>query len=63
MPANKKVLAAVSAAVDAYIQDDEAALQQKTLAERPSQPYSPWVMSGRTSSMDVRRVWQMRLVR
>ncbi len=63
MPANKKVLAAVSAAVNAYIQDDEAALQQKTLAERPSQPYSSWVMAGRTSSMDVRRVWQMRLVR
>lgn len=63
MPVNKKVLAAVSAAVNAYIQDDEAALQQKSLAERPSSPYSPWVLAGRSAAMEMRRSWQLRLVR
>ncbi len=63
MPINRNVLAAVSAAVNAYIQDEEAGLQQKTLAEMPLSPYSPWVLAGRSAAMEMRRSWQLRLVR
>lgn len=63
MPVNKKVLAAVSAAVSAYLQDEEAALPQKSLAEKPVSTYSPWVVAGRAAAMEMRRSWQLRLAR
>lgn len=66
MSVDKKVAAAIASAVGFYIQAEQEALlalQQKKLAERPSQPYSAWTMAGRTAAMDARWMWQMRLVR
>ncbi|GKT06757.1 hypothetical protein [Desulforhabdus sp. TSK] len=68
MPIKKTVAAAVAAAVNAYIQDDEAALammslQQQQIPHPPVQSFSPWTMAGRAASMDLRRAWQLRLAR
>ena len=66
MPVKKSVVAAIASAVNTYIQDDEAAMlaqQQKRLAQTPTPPYSPWAMAGRAASMEMRRTWQLRLVR
>jgi hypothetical protein len=65
MQVKKNVIAAISAAMDAYLEEEQAALfaQQKRVAQIPSQPYSPWAMAGRATAMEMRRNWQMRLVR
>lgn len=68
MPNKKTMVAAVAAAVNAYIQDDEAALammslQQQQIAQPPVLSFSPWTMAGRAASMDLRRAWQLRLAR
>jgi len=67
MPVKKNVVAAVTAAVSAYLDDEQAVLLQgRQKAVRPQgafQPYSPWVMAGRAVAMEVRRNWQLRLVR
>lgn len=65
MELKKNVVAAISAAVNAYIEEDEmafAATQQRAAA--PPQPtFSPWVMAGRAAAMAMRTQWQLRLVR
>lgn len=68
MPIKKTVVAAVAAAVNAYMQDDEAALammslQQPQIAHPPVLAFSPWTMAGRAASMDLRRAWQLRMAR
>lgn len=65
MPVNKNVVAAITAAVSAYLDDEQAALQaqQKRRPQGAFQPYSPWVMAGRAAAMEIRRTWQLRLVR
>lgn len=65
MELNKKVIVAIASAIGSYIQDEEAAwaLQEKSLAQRPPQAYSPYAMAGRLASMNARWTWQMRLVR
>ena len=66
MPVKKNVVAAVTAAVSAYLDDEQAALLQAQQKRRPQgafQPYSPWVMAGRAAAMEIRRTWQLRLVR
>ncbi|NLI34084.1 MAG: hypothetical protein GX422_15080 [Deltaproteobacteria bacterium] len=65
MELKKNVIAAISSAITAYIQEEEAllALQQKRLAEIPRAAYSPYAMAGRTAAMNARWMWQMRLVK
>ncbi|MCE5242304.1 MAG: hypothetical protein ABFD98_07725 [Syntrophobacteraceae bacterium] len=66
MELTPKVVAAIGAAINAYIADEEAllAMQAQRAAEvYPRQAFSQWVMAGRSASMEIRRTWQMRLVR
>ncbi len=65
MELNKKVIVAIASAIGSYIQDEEAAwaLQEKSLAQRPPQAFSPYAMAGRLAAMNARWTWQMRLVR
>ncbi len=69
MKVQPKIVAAITAAVALYMQAQQA--QQEPAAEAPKKdrvevpraPFSPWVISGRQSMMELRRMWQMRLVR
>lgn len=66
MEMKKSVVAAITAAVQHYMMAES----QTVMAEEASRPVetprpalSPWALSGRQSAMDMRRLWQMRLVR
>jgi hypothetical protein len=68
MELKRNVVAAIASALGFYIQAEQEAaalqaLQQKTLAERPYQPYIAYSMAGRQAAMEARWMWQMRLVR
>jgi hypothetical protein len=63
----KNVIAAISAAVQLYLEGEQqpaiSAEVQKAIEQPPRAPFSPWALSGRQATMDMRRLWQMRLVR
>ena len=64
MELKAKKIAAIATAINLYMEAEQQALMaQKSLAQPPSQAYSPWVMAGRAAGMELRRNWQMRLVR
>jgi len=68
MELEKNVVAAIASALGLYIQSEQEAaallaMQQKSLAERPYQPYIAYAMAGRQAAMEARWMWQMRLVR
>lgn len=66
MQVKKNVAAAITAAVHFYLQTEQQAVAPAELPTRPEPPrpaYNPWAMSGRQTAMDLRRLWQMRLVR
>ena len=66
MGIDRKLAAAISAAVNMYIEaEQQAALLIKPgiIREVPRPACNPWAMAGRQSAMDMRRLWQMRLVR
>jgi hypothetical protein len=67
MPVNRKVIAAVAAAVGECLQAEQILAQPMVAESRPpvAPPtgYSPWALSGRQSMMDMRRFLQMRLAR
>lgn len=68
MEVKPKVVAAITTALQCYLQLERqlaaASLsEQKTTQEVPCPAFSPWVISGRQASMEMRRYWQMRLVR
>ncbi len=66
MQVKKNVAAAITAALQYYLQAEQQAaapVAAQKLPELPRSTYSPWSMSGRQSAMDLRRLWQMRLVR
>jgi hypothetical protein len=64
MEMKSKKIAAITAAVNLYMEaEQEALMAQKRLALPPSSAYSPWVMAGRAATMELRRSWQMRLAR
>jgi hypothetical protein len=65
---DKKVVAAIAGALGLYFQEEQraaAAMQQMQPAPAPppAPAQSPWAMAGRQASMEMRRMWQMRLVR
>jgi hypothetical protein len=67
MSENRKIIAAIAAAVGEFLQAEQC--MATTLIEEsraPAQPpggYSPWAITGRQSMMDMRRFLQMRLAR
>jgi hypothetical protein len=66
MEMKKKVAAAITAAVQFYMLAEQPApvVEEAPMTpEAPRPAISPWALSGRQSAMDMRRLWQMRLVR
>ncbi len=74
MTGKEKITAAVSAAVYAYLQEEQEACallqQQWSAPAQPQQPQpepfratSPWSLSGRQAIMERRFQWQFRLCR
>ena len=66
MNVDKKVIAAVSTAVEMVLmaeQEAMAAMQQQAAAGPPRPAYSPYLLAGRQAAMEVRWAWQMRLPR
>ncbi|MDY0041550.1 MAG: hypothetical protein RBS57_14655 [Desulforhabdus sp.] len=66
MQVKKNVVAAISAALQHYIQAEQqsaAVIEEQRVAEIPRPPFHPWAMAGRQAAMEIRRFWQMRLVR
>jgi hypothetical protein len=68
MQLKKNVVAAISSALNFYIQAEQEAValeapQQRALETRPYQPYNPYALAGRQAAMEARWMWQMRLAR
>lgn len=67
MVVKKNVVAAITTAVQLYMAAEQpapAVLQEAPRpVEAPRQALSVWAISGRQSAMDMRRLWQLRLVR
>jgi hypothetical protein len=61
MELDKKLVAAISAGVNAYIESQQAA--ERAARERPSLPtIDLWSQSGRQEIMRHRQMWQLRIV-
>lgn len=58
-----KVMAAISAAVAAYLQEEAAALAalEAPASAAPFAQINLWAITGRQEAMAMRRAWQMRL--
>ena len=66
MEVKKNVLSAIAAAVHLYIQAQQqvvAPFEDQQATRSPGTAHSPWLIAGRQGTMDMRRLWQMRLVR
>ncbi|MHC1741681.1 MAG: hypothetical protein AB9873_01460 [Syntrophobacteraceae bacterium] len=67
MELNKNAVAAISAAIQLYLEGEQvlaaAPVEMQKPIGAPRPPFSPWALSGRQAAMDMRRLWQMRLVR
>ena len=72
MESREKKIAAISAGIAYYLQEEQEAaqmMQQEQVqaqpgSQRPAFPVnSPWAMSGRQAIMERRYMWQFRLVR
>lgn len=67
MEVKKSVVAAITTALQYYFEMEQqmaAPVEMKQeKAEVPCPAFSAWVMGGRQASMEMRRYWQMRLVR
>jgi len=65
MELRKELVAAITSAVHLYLQTEQqtvAFVEPTRAPEIPRPLFSPWAMSGRQSAMEMRRLWQMRLV-
>jgi len=59
-----KVMAAISAAINAYLEEETAAMgiQEKVAsAQMPLASLNLWAVAGRQDTMLQRRLWQMRM--
>lgn len=66
MEVKKNVLSAIAASVHLYMQAQQqvvAPFEDQQSIRSPGTAHSPWLIAGRQSAMDMRRLWQMRLVR
>jgi hypothetical protein len=65
MQIKKNVTAAIAAAVGLYLEAERRMAASPQVVEKAPAPpvpaFSPWVMAGRQSMMEMRRMWQMRL--
>jgi len=58
-----KITAAIMAAVNAYMEEEEKARELMTTAQRrPALAISLWHVSGREEIMRMRQLWQRRIV-
>ena len=66
MDVKKNVLGAIAASVHLYMQAQQQVLapfEDQQATRLAGTAHSPWLIAGRQSAMDTRRLWQMRLVR
>lgn len=66
MPVKPQILAAISAAIQAYLQDEEALVAQAAAAPAPALPAPPanlWGISGRQWVMQTRQLIQRRALK
>ncbi|HYA42694.1 MAG TPA: hypothetical protein VEF34_15430 [Syntrophobacteraceae bacterium] len=67
MSVSPKLIAAISAAVGYYLQDEQKApgaqQPQRRRAPPPEVVSSPFALAGRQAAMDIRWMWQMRVPR
>jgi hypothetical protein len=66
MEMKKNVVAAITTAVQLYMMSESQVVlveEPQRPAEAPRPALSPWALSGRQTAMDMRRLWQMRLIR
>jgi hypothetical protein len=66
MEMKKSVVAAITTAVQLYMMAEQPTAMVEgppRALEAPRPAWSPWALSGRQAAMDMRRLWQMRLVR
>jgi hypothetical protein len=66
MELKKNVVAAITTAVQLYMMSEsQVVMVEESIrpVEAPRPSLSPWALSGRQTAMDMRRLWQMRLVR
>jgi hypothetical protein len=66
MQMRKNVVAAISAALQLYMQAEQqpaAAFEERRMEQMPGPAFHPWAMAGRQAAMEMRRFWQMRLAR
>jgi len=67
MTVNKKIIAAITAAVGEFLAGEQAmpvaGVEERRPERLPGPVFSPWALAGRQSMMDMRRFLQMRLVR
>jgi hypothetical protein len=67
MHISKNKLAAITGAIGLYLAAEEQVVsfapQEQRAPEAPRPTFSPWVMSGRQSMMEMRQLFQKRLFR
>lgn len=67
MQTNSNVIAAIAAAIGEYLEAEQqlslTVLDERKAPEVVLAAYSSWAMAGRQSMMEMRRFFQMRLVR
>jgi hypothetical protein len=67
MTVNKKIIAAVTAAVGEFLASEQPlvvpGVEERRPERLPGAVFSPWALAGRQSMMDMRRFLQMRLFR
>lgn len=71
MKVEPKVVAAIMGAINMYIRAEKAVVAEERAPGPPAPGVtekliplsSPWVIAGRQAAMEMRRLWQMRLVR
>jgi hypothetical protein len=67
MQMKKNVIAAVAAAIGLYLEAEQQFAvpigQEKQVPEAPARAHSLWVTAGRQSTMEMRRLFQLRFVR
>ncbi len=58
----RKVTAAILAAVNALVEEEQAATGKPAMRRRPAQVSSLWPLMGREEIMRMRAMWQRRMV-
>lgn len=62
MKDKKGIMAAITAAVSAYLEEEQRARPAVALPRRPTPATSMWRFSGRDEIMRMRTLWQRRIV-